>query len=81
VGMIESTAGPIASRHVKCLTAARNAPAATRIGLGVVSTEGSKTRIERLLALGVRFIHKPFTPGVVREVVQGIMGVCHDQPA
>ena len=41
----------------------------------VVSTEGSQTRIDRLLQKGVRFIHKPFAPEVVRETVSLIVGV------
>jgi CheY-like chemotaxis protein len=41
----------------------------------VVSTEGSQTRIDRLLRKGVRFIHKPFAPEVVRETVSHITGV------
>ena len=78
MGIIESTAGPIASEHDRRV---REIPDCGGLPIVVVSTEGSQTRIERLLAQGARFIHKPFTPEVVREVVQGIMGVCHDQPA
>lgn len=59
----------------------RDAPDMRDIPIVVVSTEGSKTRIERLLAQGVKFIHKPFTPEIVREVVREITGVSHDQPA
>lgn len=41
----------------------------------VVSTEGSKTRIEELKTKGVRaYIRKPFTPELVREVVADIVG-------
>jgi two-component system, chemotaxis family, chemotaxis protein CheY len=41
----------------------------------VVSTEGSETRIERLQSKGVRFIHKPFSPEIIRDTVQDILGV------
>ncbi len=42
----------------------------------VVSTEGSATRIEQLKTKGVRgFIRKPFTPEIVRAMVDDIMGV------
>jgi two-component system, chemotaxis family, chemotaxis protein CheY len=42
----------------------------------VVSTEGSKTRIDDLLAKGVHaYVRKPFTPERIREVVDGIIGV------
>jgi two-component system chemotaxis response regulator CheY len=41
----------------------------------VVSTEGSMTRIEQLKAQGVRaYIRKPFTPELVRAVVEDIIG-------
>ncbi len=45
----------------------------------VVSTEGSQTRIERLQQRGAKFIHKPFAPETVREVVKEITGICHEQ--
>ena len=45
----------------------------------IVSTEGSETRIERLLAMGVKFIHKPYTPEALRAVVLKITGgVAHE---
>ena len=41
----------------------------------VVSTEGSKTRIEDLIAKGVRaYIRKPFTPEALKEIVDEILG-------
>jgi two-component system chemotaxis response regulator CheY len=41
----------------------------------IVSTEGSKTRIEELKAQGVSaYIRKPFTPEVLRNVVDEITG-------
>ncbi len=41
----------------------------------IVSTEGSKTRIDELTALGIRaYIRKPFTPEALRDVVDGILG-------
>ena len=42
----------------------------------VVSTEGSKTRIEELKAKGISaYIRKPFTPEEVKLVVEQITGV------
>ncbi len=42
----------------------------------VVSTEGSSTRIEQLKSKGVRgYIRKPFTPEIVKQMVDDIMGV------
>ena len=40
----------------------------------VVSTEGSKTRIERLQNKGALFIHKPFTPEIIRDTVKDLLG-------
>ena len=42
----------------------------------VVSTEGSKTRIDDLMTKGVRaYLRKPFTPEKFREVITEILGV------
>jgi two-component system chemotaxis response regulator CheY len=41
----------------------------------VVSTEGSENRINRLMEKGVRFIHKPFSPEVIRETVNAVLGI------
>lgn len=41
----------------------------------IVSTEGSKTRIDELMRDGIRaYIRKPFTPEALRDVVGGILG-------
>jgi two-component system chemotaxis response regulator CheY len=44
------------------------------IPIVVISTEGSKTRIERLQTKGTRFIHKPFTPEIIRDTVKDFLG-------
>ena len=41
----------------------------------VVSTEGSEKRIRKLEELGARFIHKPFTPEMVRDTIQEMLGI------
>jgi len=41
----------------------------------VVSTEGSQTRIESLRAKDTEFVHKPFAPETVRDVVMQMIGV------
>ena len=46
----------------------------------VVSTEGSKTRIDRLRAKGAEFVHKPFAPEAVRDIVMQLTGISHEQP-
>jgi two-component system chemotaxis response regulator CheY len=40
----------------------------------VISTEGSQTRIDRLQVKGVRFIHKPFSPEMIRDAVKDVLG-------
>ena len=44
----------------------------------VVSTEGSQTRIERLQQKGANFIHKPFTPETIGQIVEGVTEVAND---
>lgn len=45
----------------------------------VVSTEGSATRIEQLKTKGVcAYIRKPFTPELIRNVVNDVLGVQDD---
>ena len=42
----------------------------------IVSTEGSATRVEQLKSMGVSaYIRKPFTPELLRSVVDDIVGV------
>jgi len=44
----------------------------------VISTEGSETRVEELLAKGVRaYVRKPFTPEKIRDVVENVLGIDH----
>ncbi len=54
-------------------------PAYGDIPVVVVSTEGSATRIERMKALGALFVHKPFTPEIIRDTIQSLL-VTGDQP-
>ena len=45
----------------------------------MISTEGSQTRVEELKAKGVRaYIRKPFTPELVKEVIDKILGAKDD---
>lgn len=41
----------------------------------VISTEGSKARIERLEHKGAVFIHKPFSAEIVRDTINNILGL------
>jgi two-component system chemotaxis response regulator CheY len=51
-----------------------------RMPVIIVSTEGSKTRVEELIKRGVRaFIKKPITPELLRSVVREVMGNYDEQ--
>ena len=52
----------------------RKNPALSNLAIVVVSTESSGTRIEEIRGKGAKFIHKPFTPERVREVLHELMG-------
>jgi len=46
----------------------------------VVSTETSTARIEQLKEKGVvGYIHKPFNPETIRDVIYEVIGACHAQ--
>lgn len=44
----------------------------------VVSTESSETRIQQIIGKGARFVHKPFTPEILRETITDVTGVGND---
>jgi len=47
----------------------------------VVSTEGSKARIESLRARDTEFVHKPFHPEIIRDVIMKVTGIQDEQHA
>jgi len=50
-----------------------------RLPVIVVSTEGSKNRMEELEKIGIAgYIRKPFTPEQVTEMIQKVMGETSD---
>ncbi len=57
----------------------RSNPELADVPVIVVSTEGSKTRIEQLTSQGVRFVHKPFSPEQICSVVTNLLGLCHEK--
>jgi two-component system, chemotaxis family, chemotaxis protein CheY len=56
----------------------RENPMWADLPLIVVSTEGSQTRIKHLEEKKARFIHKPFTPETIRNVVTEMLGIHHE---
>lgn len=45
----------------------------------VVSSESEPSKIEKMLNLGATFIHKPFTPEILREVIIAVTGVSNEE--
>ncbi len=56
----------------------REIPEWENLPVVVVSTEGSQTRIERLQQRGAKFVHKPFAPEAIREIISEITGIDHE---
>jgi len=55
-------------------------PATDSLPIIVVSPEGSQTRIDSLRAKGAAFVHKPFAPEKLRQVILELTGVeCGEQ--
>jgi len=57
----------------------RSNPETSEMPVVVISSEGSQTRIERLEEEGAKFVHKPFTPETIRDVIENLIGVTHEQ--
>jgi len=45
----------------------------------IVSSESDPARIEKMMELGATFIHKPFTPEVLKEVIVEVTGVHNEK--
>jgi len=60
---------------IEMIDAVRARPELVSLPIVVISTESSQTRIEEVRRKGVRFVHKPFTPECIREVIQDLTGV------
>lgn len=56
-------------------------PETRDLGVIVVSTESSATRIQRLRAHGAAFVHKPFTPETLRRTILDVTGLTDEQLA
>jgi two-component system chemotaxis response regulator CheY len=53
----------------------RNNPDMAKLPVIVVSTESSQTRIDKLEQSGASFVHKPFTPEMLRAAIIKATGV------
>ena len=53
----------------------RESPENSNLAIVVVSTEGSVTRIAQLKSQGAEFVHKPFSPEILRKTVMELTGV------
>ncbi len=49
-------------------------PQHLQLPIVVISTETNAARVAEIERRGVRFVHKPFTPEAVRNVVQSLLG-------
>lgn len=56
----------------------RESPEMRDLAIIVVSTESSETRISEIKESGAEFVHKPFTPEVLREMILQVTGVTYD---
>jgi two-component system chemotaxis response regulator CheY len=60
---------------MELIDSVRKIPELSDLPMIVVSTESSSTRIETLKQRGVGFVHKPFTPEMLRNSVIELTGV------
>jgi two-component system chemotaxis response regulator CheY len=59
----------------------RQNPATVDLPVIVVSTEGSETRKEGIMQKGAGFVHKPFTPEILRDAILKALGGLDEQKA
>ena len=60
---------------VEMIDRIRANPSLADLPIVVVSTEGSENRIGRLAEQGVTFVHKPFTPEILKDAVTKLVEV------
>ena len=61
------------------ITKIRENPDTADLAVIVVSTDGSASRIQMLQRKGAGFVHKPFTPEILRDQILGTTGVDYEQ--
>ncbi len=57
----------------------RQNPDTMDIPVVIVSTDGSDTRIAALRQQGAEFVHKPFTPELLRDIIIKMTGVSDEE--
>ncbi|OQX27936.1 MAG: two-component system response regulator [Desulfobacteraceae bacterium IS3] len=57
---------------IECM---KHKPETKDIPIVVISTEGSEKRLERLRQKGAAFIHKPFSPELIRDTIRNLLGL------
>ena len=57
----------------------RENPETARLPVVVVSTESSETRIAKFRRQGAGFVHKPFQPETLRDIIVELTGVSNEQ--
>ncbi|MBU1699775.1 MAG: response regulator [Candidatus Eisenbacteria bacterium] len=60
------------------LSQLRKSDAMSDLPVIIVSTEGSMKRIAALRQQGAEFVHKPFTPEILRDSIFRVMGLTED---
>ena len=55
----------------------RSKPETKNLPVLVVSTDGSESRVEMILSQGAGFVHKPFTPEILRDKILQTTGATH----
>jgi two-component system chemotaxis response regulator CheY len=63
----------------KMLTRLRENEQYENLPVIVVSSESEPSKIEKMLRLGATFIHKPFTPEILREIIIAVTGVSNEE--
>ena len=63
------------------LTKLREKPELRDLAVIVVSTDGSATRVDMMQKKGAGFVHKPFTPELLRDTIFRITGASYEQLA
>ncbi len=53
-------------------------PETADVPIVVISTEGSESRLDKLRQKGAAFIHKPFTPEIIRDTMRKMLGLASE---